>query len=103
MKKISIVLCIVTMVASLHAQMRMISTEVLVVGGSTGGTAAGIQSARSGAKTLIVEQTPWLGGMLTAAGISCTDGNNDLNSGIWEEFRQALYKHYKTKNLFSCA
>ena len=101
MKKISIVLCIVTMVASLHAQMRMISTEVLVVGGSTGGTAAGIQSARSGAKTLIVEQTPWLGGMLTAAGISCTDGNNDLNSGIWEEFRQALYKHYKTKNLFT--
>ena len=88
------------MVISVKAQIKKISTEVLIVGGGTGGTAAGIQSARSGAKTWIVEQTPWLGGMLTAAGVSCTDGNNDLHSGIWEEFRQALYKHYKTKNLF---
>ena len=87
--------------AFLQAQVRKLSTQVLIVGGSTGGTAAGIQSARSGVRTLIVEQTQWLGGMLTAAGVSCTDGNNDLPSGIWEEFRQTLYKHYKTKNLFA--
>lgn len=85
----------------LHAQVQTMHTKVLVVGGSTGGIAAGIQSARSGAQTLIVEQTQWLGGMLTAAGVSCTDGNNALRSGIWEEFRQALYKHYGTKNLFT--
>lgn len=76
-----------------------LTTEVLVVGGTTGGTAAGIQSARSGANTVIVEQTHWLGGMLTAAGVSCTDGNHELKSGMWEEFRQALYAHYKTTNL----
>lgn len=74
-------------------------TEVLVVGGSTGGTAAGIQSARMGAKTLIMEETPWLGGMLSAAGVTATDGNHNLPSGMWEEFRQALYQHYRTKNL----
>ncbi len=101
MKKLSLFLCFVTAAALLNAQVKKMYTEVLVVGGSTGGTAAGIQSARSGAKTLIVEQTPCLGGMLTAAGVSCTDGNNDLHSGIWQEFRQALYKHYKTKNLFA--
>ncbi len=77
----------------------VIRTKVLVVGGSTGGTAAGIQSARMGVKTLIMEETPWLGGMLSAAGVTATDGNHLLPSGIWEEFRQALYRHYKTKNL----
>lgn len=68
--------------------------DVLVVGGGTGGIAAGIQSARSGAKTAIVEEFSWLGGMLSAAGVSATDGNDNLPSGIWEEFRQAIWKHY---------
>ncbi|MBV9988036.1 MAG: FAD-dependent oxidoreductase [Chitinophagaceae bacterium] len=81
------------------SQLKKLQTQVLVVGGGTGGVAAGIQSARTGAQTVIVEQTGWLGGMLTAAGVSCTDGNAALHSGIWEEFRQALYKHYGTRNL----
>ena len=81
------------------AQNKTIHTQVLVVGGTTGGIAAGIQSARSGVNTVIVEQTNWLGGMLTAAGVSCTDGNEDFKSGIWQEFRSALLLHYKRKNL----
>lgn len=52
-----------------------IQTEVLVVGGGTGGTAAAIQAARAGAKTLLVSEFPWLGGMLTAAGVAAPDGN----------------------------
>ena len=74
-------------------------TDVLVIGGGTGGTAAGIQSARLKVKTIIAEPTSWLGGMLTASGVSATDGNHLLASGLWEEFRQQLYKHYKTENL----
>lgn len=77
------------------------TTGVLVVGGTTGGIAAGIQSARMGTPTLIIESSPWLGGMLSAAGVSCTDGNDDLPSGIWQEFREELYRHYKTRNLFT--
>ena len=68
--------------------------DVLVIGGTTSGTSAGIQAARMGVKTLIVEETPWLGGMLTAAGVSATDGNHHLPSGIWNEFRELLRKHY---------
>jgi len=79
-----------------YAQTRRV--DVLVVGGGTGGTAAGIQSARSGARTLIVESTPWLGGMLTAAGVSATDGNHLLPSGLWAEFREQLYKVYGGPN-----
>ena len=68
--------------------------DVLVIGGTTSGTSAGIQAARLGVKTLIVEETPWLGGMLTAAGVSAVDGNHYLPSGIWNEFRELLRKHY---------
>ena len=31
--------------------------------------AAGIQAARSGVNAMIVEEGPWLGGMLTSAGV----------------------------------
>lgn len=68
--------------------------DVLILGGGTGGTAAGIQSARLGAQTAIVEPSPWLGGMLTAAGVSATDGNHHMPAGIWGEFRDSLYARY---------
>lgn len=83
------------------AQQKTIKTSVLVIGGSTGGTAAAIQSARSGAQTILIETGKTLGGMLTAAGVSCTDGNDKLESGLWQEFREQLYRHYKTRNLFT--
>lgn len=68
--------------------------DVVVIGGGVSGTTAGIRSARLGAKTLIVEQGPWLGGMLTSAGVSATDGNYRLRGGMWGEFRDKLEAHY---------
>lgn len=59
---------------------------MLVVGGGASGVAAGIQSARLGVNTLIIEETPWLGGMLTSAGVSAVDGNYRLPAGIWGNF-----------------
>jgi len=71
-----------------------LETDVLVIGGTTSGTSAGIQAARMGVKTIIVEETEWMGGMLTSAGVSAIDGNHNLHSGIWNEFRSRLCKHY---------
>lgn len=68
--------------------------DVLIIGASTSGTSAGITAARLGVKTLIVEETPWIGGMFTAQGVGACDGNNNLPSGIWNEFREALRTHY---------
>ena len=68
--------------------------DVLVIGGTTSGTTAAIAAARQGVQTLVVEETPMLGGMLTAQGVCATDGNFDLPSGLWNEFRDHLRKRY---------
>ena len=54
--------------------------DVVVAGGGTGGTAAALEAARGGARTLVVEPTPWLGGMLTAAGVSAIDVQHPVQS-----------------------
>lgn len=69
-------------------------TDVLVIGASASGIAAGTQSARMGVNTIITEPTTWLGGMITAAGVSAFDGNHSLPSGLFGEFREALHKVY---------
>lgn len=70
------------------------NVDVLVVGGGASGVCAGIQSARMGVRTMVVEETPWLGGMLTAAGVSCIDGNYNLRSGLFGEFTDSLAARY---------
>lgn len=86
---------ITTLLSSAQLSMQ---TDVLVIGGGTGGTAAGIQCARMGVKTIIAEESTWLGGMLSAAGVSATDGNHNLPSGLWNEFRAEIYKVYGGAN-----
>lgn len=71
-----------------------LTTEVLIAGGGTGGVAAGIQAARMGAATVIIEEHEWLGGMLTGAGVSAADGNYRLRGGIWGEFINAISANY---------
>lgn len=69
-------------------------TDVLIIGGGASGTTAAIQAAKMGVKVLVIEETEWLGGMLTSAGVSAIDGNHNMPSGMWGEFRQHLYDYY---------
>jgi len=73
-------------------QITELTTEVLVVGGGVGGTAAALQAARRGVKTILVSEGPWLGGMLTSAGVAAPDGNElaAWQTGIWGQFLRAL-------------
>ncbi len=72
--------------------MQSLETDVLVVGGGTGGTAAAIQAARRGANTILVSEFCWLGGMLTSAGVAAPDGNElaAFQTGIWGAFLKEL-------------
>lgn len=93
MKKVLLFVFYIGIFSQVNAQKSQ-QTDVLIIGGSTSGTMAGIQSARMGVETMIVEETPWLGGMLTSAGVSAIDGNHNMPSGLWGEFREQIRNHY---------
>lgn len=93
MKRSLIAFCALSVALSVSCS-RTEYVDVLVVGGGASGISAGIQSARMGVTAMIAEETPWVGGMLTAAGVSCIDGNYRLQSGIFGEFADSLAARY---------
>jgi hypothetical protein len=83
------------------------AVDVLVWGGGTGGAAAAIQAARAGASTLLLTPGAWLGGMVSAAGVCCPDGNEltPWQTGLWGSLLRALEQNEETgldHNWVSC-
>lgn len=76
------------------ATIAQLKTDVIIVGGGASGTMAAIQASRLGVKSIVLEETTWLGGMLTSAGVAAIDGNHNMPSGLWGEFRGHLYAYY---------
>ena len=68
--------------------------DVLIAGGGASGVTAAVQAARMGAEVVVLEEGPWLGGMLTSAGVSCIDGNYRMRSGLFGEFLDSLAARY---------
>ncbi|MGB3614637.1 MAG: FAD-dependent oxidoreductase [Elainellaceae cyanobacterium] len=69
--------------------------DVVVVGGSLGGLAAASHAMRSGAKTCLIELTPWLGGQISAQGVSAIDESrlvrrSNNTSASWQELKQVI-------------
>ncbi len=69
-------------------------TGVVIIGGGASGTMAAIQAARMGVEVVVAEPSPWLGGMLTSAGVSAVDGNYTMQSGLFGEFCDSLEVRY---------
>ncbi|CAN5470863.1 FAD-dependent oxidoreductase [soil metagenome] len=57
---------LVTIAASIIPEMR---TDVLIVGGGIGGTAAALAAAEAGAMVVMTEPTEWIGGQLTSQAV----------------------------------
>ena len=68
--------------------------DVMIIGGGASGTSAALQAARMGASVVVAEESTWLGGMLTGAGVSAVDGNYKMPAGIFGEFRDSLAAYY---------
>lgn len=70
--------------------------DVAVVGGGPSGVAAAIAAARKGAKTILIEQNGYLGGMLTAGGVgpqmTFHAGKKQVICGIPDEIVERLKK-----------
>ena len=74
---------------------KTIRADVAIAGAGCGGTAAAIQAARAGASVVLVEETPWAGGMITAAGVVAFDGNQGaLTCGFYREIVREIEIHY---------
>ena len=90
MKRILVLLSLAGLVACTSE----VRTDVLVVGGGASGVCAAVQAARMGVKTVVLEEGPWIGGMLKSAGVSCVDGNYNLRGGLFGEFADSLAVRY---------
>jgi hypothetical protein len=70
------------------------SADVVVYGGTSGGIAAAVQTARMGKSVILVEPGRHLGG-LTTGGLGATDiGNKAAIGGIAREFYRRVARHY---------
>ena len=71
--------------------------EVVIAGGSTAAFAAAIASAKSGAKTALLEPTDWVGGQLTASAVPAIDEAwhkiSDPDSGAGVAQRRTVGTH----------
>jgi hypothetical protein len=68
-------------------------TDILVVGGGTGGTAAALAAARCGLRVIVTEETDWIGGQLTAQAVP-PDENWWIEQPIGVN---ASYRTFRTK------
>ncbi|MGC4235821.1 MAG: FAD-dependent oxidoreductase [Niabella sp.] len=72
--------------------------DIIVAGGGTGGWAAAVQAARMGSDVLLIEETDWLGGQMSAAAVTSMDesGPQVRERGIYREFHESMLLHYYT-------
>src|SRR5258706_887496 len=82
------------------------SCEILIAGGGTGGVAAALAAARRGHRVVLLEETDWLGGQMTAQGVSALDEHEHIESfggtRSYYEFRNAIRTHYGQQNPGNC-
>jgi FAD dependent oxidoreductase len=70
--------------------------DVLVVGGGLGGVAAATAAADRGVDTCLTEETSWLGGQLSAQGVSAPDGNAE--SRLWLDLEARISAYAPRRN-----
>ena len=76
-------------------------SDLLVVGGGTGGVAAALAASRAGLRVSVLEETNWLGGQFTSQGISALDEHEYIeNFGgtrSYYELRERIRAAYRAR------
>jgi hypothetical protein len=69
--------------------------DIVIYGGTSGGITAAIQARKMGRSVVLIESSPWIGG-LTTGGLGATDiGNKQAIGGLSREFYHRVWKHYQ--------
>jgi hypothetical protein len=84
--------------ADLELSGKVISADIVVYGGTSGGVVSAVTAARLGKSVVLIEPTGFLGGM-TTGGLGATDiGNKRCIGGISREFYRRIFKYYQEPN-----
>ena len=78
--------------------MKELETDLLIVGGSTGGVAAALGASLNGIRVIMTEQYDWIGGQLTSQCIPPDENEWIEHSGgtqRYRNFRTAVRNYYK--------
>lgn len=84
------------------------SYDIVVAGAGTGGWAAAVQAARMGARVLLLEETDWIGGQMSSAGVTSMDEDSVWmkfpvrERGLYREFHESMMTYYQTLNKDPC-
>ncbi|MBT2289707.1 FAD-dependent oxidoreductase [Paenibacillus albidus] len=73
-------------------------SDVIIIGGGLGGTAAALAAAKSGQRVILTEETDWLGGQLTSQAVPPDEHRWIEESGStasYREFRSRVRDYYK--------
>lgn len=81
--------------------MAEVRCDVLIVGGSLGGVAAALRAGAMGVRVVLLEESEWIGGQLTAQGVCTPDENRWIETAggtaAYRAFRERTRNHYRTQ------
>jgi len=79
--------------------MKVLETDIAIIGGGMGGVAAALAAAASGYKVILSEETDWLGGQMTSQGTSAMDEHAHIETfggtRSYYELRNRIRKKYR--------
>lgn len=80
---------------------RTVECEILIAGGGLGGVAAALAACSRGRRVVLTEETDWLGGQLTAQGVSAPDEHRTIEqfggTRRYMELRRLIRAHYRAE------
>ncbi|MEO7653531.1 MAG: FAD-dependent oxidoreductase, partial [Bryobacteraceae bacterium] len=92
---------------SIPAKPAEFTCDVLIAGAGMGGISAAITAGRRGHSVCLTEETSWIGGQMTAGGVSALDENRfiEFSGGTrsYYELRNGIRQHYRERYKLSPA
>ena len=80
---------------------RELAADLCIAGGGLGGSAAALAACEAGLRVILTEETRWLGGQLSAQGVSVLDENYWVESGgatrSYQALRARIRAHYRAQ------
>ena len=83
---------------SINIEGRTLKTDLVIIGGGTGGCATAFGALRNGLTVIMTEETDWIGGQLTQQGVPPDEHKwiNDFGAtALYREFRKKVREYYR--------